>query len=202
MLKRILTSFLPSKEDATGLGIRRLSALALLSLVAISAPALSQDIGWYAGVGLGQSQFKNGCGVVALACDDKDTTVGIFGGYQYNANLGAELGYIDLGDATAAGGSLSAQGLELAAVGTLPINPQWGVYGKLGLHRWDADGTRPGASFSETGIDPTYGLGVRFNLTRDVALRAQWQRYQDVGDSATTGRSDIDVVGVSGILKF
>lgn len=200
MFKRIGTSFRRSKQKAVTFCVRGLSSALLLA--AISAPALAQESGWYGGLGIGQSEFKEGCGIVAVACDDKDTAWSIFGGYQFNANLGAELGYTDLGDATAAGASLGAKGFELTGVGTVPLNQQFALYGKLGFYRWDVDATRPGASFSETGTDPTFGAGVKFNLTRTFALRAQWQRYQDLGDSATTGTSDADVIGVSGVLKF
>lgn len=202
MLKRTLSSFLFPEGKTLGLGVRKSAAAALVALAAASAPALSQEAGWYAGLGIGQSEFKEGCGIAALGCDDKDTAYSVFGGYQFNANLGAELGYTDLGEATAGGASVGAKGFELTGVGTLPINQQFAVYGKLGFYRWDVDASAPGASFSETGTDPTFGVGVKYDLTRNFALRAQWQRYQDLGNSATTGTSDADVIGINGVLKF
>lgn len=202
MLKRTLTSFLLSEMKVARRGVRTLSAATLLALAAASTPALSQqDAGWYGGLGIGQSEFKDGC-TGLTGCDDKDTAFNIFGGYQFNQNLGAELGYTDLGEVSAAGAGVEAKGFELTAVGTLPINQQFAVYGKLGFYRWDVDASAPGASFSETGTDPTYGVGVKYNLTRNFALRAHWQRYQDLGDDATTGSSDADVIGVSGVLRF
>jgi hypothetical protein len=33
-------------------------------------------------------------------------------------------------------------------------------------------------------------------------MRLQYQRYQDVGEEATTGKSDIDVLSISLLFRF
>jgi opacity protein-like surface antigen len=48
---------------------------------------------------------------------------------------------------------------------------------------------------SETGI--TFGLGLRYDFTRNLGVRAEWQRYQEVGDDL-----DVDVMSVGVIWKF
>jgi len=192
---------------------RNLLTAGLLALVAVSTPALSQDTGWYAGLGVGQSKAKDACTGVAgpgISCDDTDTAWKIFGGYQFNANFGAELGYTDLGEvsATFAGfgsATIESKGIELLGVGTYPINQQFSIFGKLGFFRWDVDandGTGLVGSVSDSGTDLTFGFGVKYNFTKNVALRAEWQRYTDVGETNTTGMADVDVLGVSVIIKF
>src|SRR6266511_1209562 len=147
---------------------RNLLTAALLALIAVSTPALSQDTGWYAGLGVGQSTAKGACDGIAgpgISCDEKDTAFKILGGYQVNQNFGVEFAYTDLGQATASFAgfgsiAIAAKGFELLGVGTMPINQQWSVYGKLGLFRWDVDakdGTGLVGSVSATGTDLTYG---------------------------------------------
>ncbi len=93
----------------------------------------------------------------------------------------------------------------MTGVGTLPVNQQLSVYGKLGFFRWNVDfkdGTGVVGSASASGIDLTYGFGASFNFAKNAALRLEWQRYKDVGDDNTTGQGDIDLIGVGLVLKF
>jgi len=175
-------------------------AIALTALVAaaagVSPLAVAQDSGWYIGATAGQSNFKD---CVAPNCDDSDIAIGIFGGYQFHKNFGAELGYTDLGKASAPGaGDAKAKGFELSGIGTFPINERFSIYGKLGFFRWDVDASGQ----SETGTDLTYAVGVQWNFTKQLGLRAQYQVYKDVGDAATTGTTDVDVIGIGVVFKF
>jgi len=182
--------------------IGRFVLVALVSVLSLgSAPALSQDQGFYAGVNLGQSKLKDACaGLPAgVSCDDSDTALSIFGGYQFNKHFGAEIAYTDLGQAKASGGGVSASveatGFEFSAVGTLPLTQQFSLYGKLGFFMWDADvKSNVGISGSDDGTDLTYAIGVRWNFAKNLALQAQWQRY-DVSD-------DVDVLGVGILFRF
>ena len=139
--------------------------------------------------------------------DDKDAAWKIFGGYQFNRNLGVEFGYTNLGKASAGDAvsttTFKTKGFEVLAVGTFPINQQFEVYGKAGLFRWnlDANDTVFG-SLSESGTDLTFGLGVKYNFTKTVGARLEWQRYNDIGNENTTGTSDSDFIGVGLVFKF
>ena len=48
----------------------------------------------------------------------------------------------------------------------------------------------------------TYGLGVQWDINNQFGLRAEWQQYSSLGDDATTGQSDVEVIGVSALMKF
>jgi OmpA-OmpF porin, OOP family len=183
--------------------------VALVSVLSLgSAPALSQDVGFYAGFNVGKSEAKDACTGFppGVSCDDSDTALSIFGGYQFNKNFGAEFGYTDLGKVKISGGgnsaSIEASGFEISAVGTFPINPQFSLYGKLGMFLWDADFKSNLGNVSDDGADLTYGIGVRWNFAKNLALQAQWQRYNDVGDTNTTGKADVDVIGVGLLFRF
>jgi len=193
--------------------IKPLLAAVAFMLAAISVPAPAQDGGWFAGLGIGYLKFDDGCpgtAATGAACDDKDTTWKLFGGYQFNAYLGVELGLADMGDrpATVTGlGPATAKFrvFETLLVGTLPLNQHFSVYGKAGIYQWDVDFEFPAGvagSADANGNDYTVGLGVRYNFTRNAALRLEWQRYNSMGDRNTTGRFNADVFGVGALVSF
>jgi len=198
------------EEKTMNLQTRKLLTGALLGLVAVSTPALSQNTGLYAGFTLGQSKAKDACaGVVGpgTSCDEKDAAYKILGGYQVNRNFGVEFAYVHLGEVKASFAGFgnvvtTAEGFELLGVGTIPINQQWSVYGKLGSFRWDVHQTGIVEPADATGTDLTYGFGVKYNVTKSAALRVEYQQYNDVGDFNTTGKTDVSVIGVGVIARF
>ena len=194
----------------------RRASLALLAAagMAMSSGALAQgkgDMGFYIGATFGQSKVDlEDCGG-GVDCDDKDTAWRILGGYQLNRNFALELGYHDLGTARQsvpgiASIDFKANAIEFLAVGMLPINNQFSLYGKAGLYRGEvkASATLFGVSDSlkETNTDLTFGFGAQFNVTRELGLRAEWQRYTSMGDNATIGESDVDVMSLGLVYRF
>lgn len=196
------------------------AAIALSGLLAGAPAALAQqDRGFYAGGAIGQAKAKDACTGIAGTgfvggCDDKDTAWKIFGGYQINRNFGAELGYVDLGEFTASGtflgapatASFEAKGLELVAVGTIPFTPQLAAYGKAGAFRWDVDSrAASGAAAAGTddqGTDFTFGVGLKYDFTRNLGARLEFQRYNNVGETNTTGQSDVNLWTLGVMFKF
>ena len=187
---------------------------AMLGATVMAAPAVSVaqargDTGWYLGGHIGQSQAKdacNGVGGSGVSCDDKDTAIKILGGYNFNRNLAAELGYTDLGKAKASGGGVTAEikstAWELVGVGSYPIANQFSVYGKLGLYVAETKASSNiGISEKKTNNDLTYGLGVRYDFSREVGVRGEWQRYSKVG-GGDIGKSDVDVLSVGVVWNF
>jgi OOP family OmpA-OmpF porin len=177
-----------------------LAILGLASTMAFVGPAFAQDQGWYAGLTFGQSKAKDACEGVP-DCDDKDTAWRILGGYQFNKNLAVELGYTDLGEASATGASIEATAWEVVAVGSWPFTPQFSAYGKVGMYRGEVDASAPGISLSESNTDLTYGIGVRWDFAKNLGLRAEYQIYSDVG-GGDIGESDAEVISVGVIWRF
>ena len=124
--------------------MKRKQAVAILGVAAatFALPATAQMSmsNAYLGGSIGQSKAKDAC-EGASNCDDKDTAWRLFGGYQFNRWFALEGGYIDLGEIepNRAGASLEADTFYVAAVGTIPVNDAFAVYGKVGVHRWNAD---------------------------------------------------------------
>lgn len=189
-----------------------LTTAGLVAAMLFAGPATAQMMDWsaaYIGGSIGQSQAKDACDGAAFAgvtCDDKDTAWKIFAGYQFNRNFAVEVGYTDLGEVSASAGgatvSAEATALEVVGIGSIPVADRFSVYGKLGLYRGETDlSSNFGVSGDESNNDLTFGFGVRFDLSRNAAIRAEWQRYGDVGGDST-GESDIDVMSVGLIWRF
>jgi OOP family OmpA-OmpF porin len=187
------------------------AAILSLALACPGIPAFAQDSHFFAGAAVGASNKKDGCDDLpgGISCDHKDTGWKLFGGYQFNKYLGAELGYTDLGKVKASGGGLSARakidGFELTGVGTIPLVDKLSAYGKLGFIRSDVDTSAKfaGVKVSEKdhSTDLTFGLGLRYDFTNMVGARLEWQHYDNVGNSST-GKSDVNLLSVGVLFKF
>src|SRR4051812_49006320 len=76
--------------------IRKIVAFIAVAVALGSGTVQAADQGGYLGIGLGQTKVKDACTDFA-SCDNKDTGVKVFGGYQFNPNGAVEIGYVDLG---------------------------------------------------------------------------------------------------------
>jgi OmpA-OmpF porin, OOP family len=152
--------------------------------MSVSAGAMAQQqqqTGFYVGADIGSVDFE----------DEDDTGFRFSGGYQFNRNFAAELGYVTLFDKSIFGANVEVDGFELVAVGKMPLANNFSVYGKLGFLMWDAKV----AGFSDDGTDLTFGLGLQYDVSRNLGIRGQWQRY-DVDDA------DADMFSVGLVYRF
>lgn len=180
----------------------------------ISTPALSQQMpesAWYVGGSIGESEIDGACdgtSALGISCDDADTAWKAFAGYQVNQNFALELGYTNLGEVSGSAGGfnvdIESTAWEFVGLGILPLGNNFSFYGKAGLFRSETDLTTniPGVSEeSESNTGLTFGVGAMLNVTRNVAVRAEWQRYQDVG-GGDIGEADVDVLSVGALFRF
>jgi hypothetical protein len=47
-----------------------------------------------------------------------------------------------------------------------------------------------------------WGFGGRVFFTRHLGIRAEWERFENVGSNSATGRSDFDAVLASVVVSF
>jgi len=198
--------------------MRSVLAAVLAAGLFVATPAVAQDTRFYLGAKAGQSEFKDSCtpvpGVTFSSCDEKDTAWGVFAGYQINRYLAVETGWTDFGETEASAvvsgipvnAAISAKGWEFVGVASLPMTEQFSAYAKAGAFRWRVRGSVavPGlgsASASDSGTDLTYGVGLRFDFTKALGARLEWQRYNDVG-SSNTGQGDLNLWSLGIVVKF
>jgi len=190
------------------------SHLAVLAAAAtlFSLPAKAQkppETGFYIGGALGQATQQDTCVRIAgpgASCDDSSTALKILGGYQINRYVAGELGYAELGKAKASAGGvqdeIKARAWDVTAVGQYPIVDRFSVYGRLGLYFADTkENTNVAGNSTHSNNDLTYGIGVRYDFTRNAALRGEWQHYGDVG-GGNIGTTDIDVISIGALWMF
>lgn len=175
-----------------------LAALALVAATALAEPAAAQA---YVGGTLGASKVNDGCAgaPAGVTCDDSSTAWRILGGYQFHPHFAGEMAYHALGkvSATGPGGTADAKAhaFEMLGVGSLPLGPV-SLYGKLGVYSAEIRGGGAAAGLRGSSSDLTLGAGVQWEATRNVGLRAEWQRYLDVGGA------DFDLLSVGFIYRF
>lgn len=190
---------------------RTFIGIAVLLIGASAAHA--QD--WYALAGAGQTKADIQNSAISPSfvgtIDNTDTGWKVGVGYQLHPNVAVELNYVDLGEAKAQGnvgaqsltGTVEAKAVGLTVVGSLPLNPSLSLIGRLGMARWDNDTKATvGASSisdSDSGTDPTYGVGVQFSFSKTLGLRAEWERFTDIDEE---GPSDVDLLSASLVFRF
>jgi len=192
--------------------VKTIKAIAVSLLLAgacvVAAPAAAQA---YLGFGVGKSDYGSGNVIPDLitsgSVDGKDSGFKIFGGYQFNPYFAVELAYVDLGKATYSGsffgapvndGSLETSGLNASAVGILPLGAAFELFGKVGIFGWEsrARDFTAGVPFSgkADGGDISFGVGLAFHFTRNVGIRAEWERFRAV--------DDIDLLSAGLVIRF
>jgi OOP family OmpA-OmpF porin len=195
----------------------RTSAIAVLGVAAaaFALPTAAQisTNNFYVGASIGQSNAKDFCdgaGGPGLSCDDKDTAWRLFGGYQFHPNIAVELGYSDLGKAKASGGGVEisdeATAWDFTAVGSWPLANQFSIYGRFGFYHGDVTSRVSlsgfgSASEDKSTTDITFGIGARFDITRNLGIRGEWQRYNDMKD-AFDSKSNVDVLSMGVLYRF
>ncbi len=93
---------------------------------------------------------------------------------------------------------MKTSGLNISAVGTIPLGSGFALFGKAGLFAWEseANDVTGGVPFSgkEDGTDLSFGIGASYDFTKNFAIRAEWERFKAVGD--------IDLLSVGIVYKF
>jgi OOP family OmpA-OmpF porin len=188
------------------MSIRKTSIAALLAAagMAVSSAAMAQakpaDQGFYAGASFTQTEADGTC-PSGFSCDFKDSGFKIFGGYRFNRNFAAEAFYADHGEISVKVGTVSAKAesstFGVAALGILPLGSNFELFGKLGIGSTSVDATAsaPGVSAgaSDSGSDILFGVGAAYNFTRNLGVRAEYERFND---------SEINVLSIGVQYRF
>ena len=170
--------------------------------------------------------------------DRTDTAWKVFGGYRLHRNVAIEVSYADLGESRLAtrllGGDpalpasitlhrkVDGYGADVLLIA--PFEPQrLSVFARAGAFRSrlresaDLDGNivfsngDPSERSRATRQNETvlhWGIGADWDVTPNVSLRLEWERYSDVGKpfaiggSGTTGEADNDAAMLGVLVRF
>ena len=183
-----------------------------------------------------ETTFQNLLGVVT-PYDDTDTAWKVFGGVRLNRVIAVELTYADLGkrstDSLVYGGNpadfghfivrhkISGYGVDV--VGTAPLGfDRFELFGKLGLFatRLEASAETSGIavfaggngertrSITRNETNLHLGLGAQYWVTRNIAIRAEYEHYDSIGKpfalggQGTTGEADLRVASLGVLARF
>lgn len=168
----------------------------------------------YVGFSIGQATIEDACnessGTPVISCDDSDTSFKVYGGAKIHRNFAFEVSYVDMGESVVRDSdntlTIEAAGLNASVFGIVPASYNVDIFGKAGLMYWDANksssGTLNGDVASSNGMDMTFGFGVNYGINRKFALRAEFEKFLNVGGEQTTGESDVTLITLGIALYF
>jgi OmpA-OmpF porin, OOP family len=163
---------LPDGKEST-MKVRSLRPIAVAALVAASlGAACAHAEGLYVGAGLGFPDYRDS--VNGIGGSGSGTSGKLLGGFQYSPNFALELGVAGLAHIDNGSGSVNGHAVYLDAVGIAPLSDRWSLLGRIGL----ADVSLNTSAGDDSGTGLKVGLGAQYSLSREVALRAEWERYQ------------------------
>lgn len=163
--------------------MRRLLLIPLLALVVGSAHAAdAPDMSVYAGAGIMSSNVDN---VEGTGFNLDNTSFKALAGLRFSL-LGAEVDYYHLGNESRnfyfGGVNANAHAFAAYAVGYLPL-PILDFYGKVGLDRWQLNGSSasPGLfQFSDSGTQLAWGVGAQYHFGSLIG-RLEYERLNMSG---------------------
>ncbi len=132
-------------------------------------------------------------------------------GYEYSRLFGLEAEYSTQNRLSGAVtsfapralvGGLNIKGFEVDAIGTLPFWYRFSVLGKAGIRRLspDADG---GPLFPRGPLlQGKVGLGLQYNFSDSIGLRAEVERYRNLGTDRSIADTDGDAVSLGVKFRF
>ncbi len=105
-------------------------------------------------------------------------------GIKFTPLLSLEGQYIDFGAHNKNSDNVKAHGWTAGATVDVPIFDSITPYAKAGALFWKSDGTFTsngsvsGTGFNQSGTNFTWGGGVRFNITSNLDLRVEYERFR------------------------
>lgn len=159
--------------------------LSICSLACIST-AQAQD-GYYVGAGITSSKYEVNINFDQFSNRNSVTKTGVkfFAGMAFDKTWAIETGYVDLGSVSTdwkfsgrAGTAKSKiSGQYIAGKGSVPINEQFSLFGKLGLARnqFKKSGFPSGGDETKTSA---YGsIGAEFAMSKNISLSIESEHF-------------------------
>ncbi len=150
----------------------QLLAACVAGVCAVSAAqAQVAGTGLYVGGSVGQSKWKGGD---FPGLDSSKVGGKLYAGYEFTPNLALELGYTEFGRFKYTGSSIKANGLWVDAVGKLPFTEKFSGLARVGVF----NGQLKAGGADDRGTSWKAGVGAQYDLTPNVAIRGEYERYR------------------------
>jgi OOP family OmpA-OmpF porin len=163
---------------------RAVRCMALTAGLAIAGLGTAQAEGLYIGGQAGAPDYHST--INGVSGGGSGVGLKLYGGYQLSPNFAVEGGAFGLGHIDNATGRVQTRGVYLDAVGRYPLGTNWSVLGTAGLAAARFNSS-PGGHDDSPGLK--LGAGVQYDISEQVALRAQYDRYHFTG--AYDGKANI-----------
>jgi OOP family OmpA-OmpF porin len=111
------------------------------------------------------------------------TSFGVYAGYEFNSNVAAEVAYRKLGTFKVDNESIKLNQTQVSVVGSLPLNDQVKVFGRLGYGFLNVSGYK--GYNVDNGV--IYGAGAQFNVTKKIGIRGEFTRIASDATQLTIG---------------
>jgi opacity protein-like surface antigen len=151
---------------------------------------------------------NSGVTVTEIEVDDSRTGWKLNIGFNVTENIVIEAGYVDLNEVSVEFNAVvinpddffntaqkihptSADGFTVGSVYHYGLSDSFNLTGSIGLFRWDGDfktqsldSNQGVGADSASGTDVYFGLGAGYQLSEDVTLDVEWERYKLDDDNA------------------
>lgn len=158
---------------------KKIAIAATLAILSSAAMAADQPY-FYAGGDLGSTKVTGA---------DRETSYGVFGGYQINENFAVETGFRRLADTQAYGADLKIDQIQVSAIGTIPLSNGFNVYGRLGYNRLSVKATGVGGSATDHENKALYGIGMGYSFSPTIMGRLEVQKPESDVTNISAGVS-------------
>lgn len=171
-----------------------LSKIVLATAVIAAATTASANVNYGKSAMAGQPYVGIKVGKFKLDGDIKDPTAyGVYGGYNFDQNFGAEVEYVGSSDVAVGAAEFNAK--TYGAYGTYRYHfnatPVY-LKGKLGIAKTETELKGSSISVKDDSTGLAFGVGAGYAPTANIALEANYDRVA----------SDVDVYSVGASLKF
>jgi len=146
---------------------------------------------------LGQARWSSTC----LNCEKRDTALRVFGGYQINRILAAEIGFANLGEQRGPDRRVKGTAWDASLVAGWPVAGPLSVFGRAGVQRSNHKGSGALAGEQHDRYALTYGLGAQLDVTANLGLRLDWQEYSTAGGAGLPD-ADIQLISAGVVWRF
>lgn len=115
---------------------------------------------------------------------------GLFAGYQFTPNWAAEVSYRNLGkfESDSASGYTRINLTQVSAIGAMPLNEKFKVYGRIGWGFANATGSKSYNAANSLG----FGVGAEYSFSKTLGVRAEVNRVA----------SDVSQLNVGVLYRF